>query len=80
MDAVYLTLFVSTVLAALGLVLFVFTHGQRTRDHNYRLALLPLDDPPETVAPPASAPTFTAPLAPPNPHGPTAPTAGADLR
>lgn len=80
MDAVYLTLFVSTVLAALGLVLFVFTHGQRSRDHNYRLALLPLDDPPESPAPPASPPTLTASLATPNPHGPTAPTAGADLR
>jgi len=50
LDAVYLTLFVSSVLAVLGLVLFVFTHGQRTRDHEQRLALLPLDDPPATPA------------------------------
>jgi len=69
LDAVYLTLFVSTVLAVLGLVLFVFTHGQRTRDHNDRLALLPLDDPP----PPPSAP----PTAPPDL---TDPTAGAQRR
>ncbi len=44
MDAVYLTLFVSLTLAVLGVVLFVFTHGQRSRDHADRLALLPLDD------------------------------------
>lgn len=44
MDAVYLTLFVSTVLAVLGAVLFTWTHGQKTRDHDLRLSLLPLDD------------------------------------
>lgn len=44
MDAVYLTLFVSAVLGALGVGLFLWTHRQRTREHNDRLALLPLDD------------------------------------
>lgn len=51
MDAVYLTLFVSSVLAVLGVVLFLFTHGQRSRDHEQRLALLPLDDPPASIEP-----------------------------
>lgn len=51
MDAVYLTLFVSSVLAVLGIVLFLFTHGQRSRDHEQRLALLPLDDPPGPTDP-----------------------------
>ena len=44
MDAVYLTVFVSLVLAVLGIVLFLWTHAQKTRDHNDRLALLPLED------------------------------------
>lgn len=54
MDAVYLTLFVSTVLAVLGVVLFLYTHGQGTRDHEDRLALLPLDDPPPAPVDPAA--------------------------
>ena len=44
MDAVYLTLFVSFVLAVLGIVLFVWTHREKSRDHSLRLQLLPLDD------------------------------------
>ncbi|MBL8785793.1 MAG: hypothetical protein JNJ59_12875 [Deltaproteobacteria bacterium] len=51
MDAVYLTLFVSTVLAVLGAVLFTWTHAQKTRDHDLRLSLLPLDDDESTVSP-----------------------------
>jgi hypothetical protein len=42
--AVALTLFVSAVLAALAVGLFVWTHRERTREHVDRLALLPLDD------------------------------------
>lgn len=57
MDAVYLTLFVSTVLALLGVVLFVYTHGQRTRDHEHRLALLPLVDDPPPPSDPVSVPS-----------------------
>ncbi len=44
MDAVYLTLFVSLVLASLGVVLFVWSHRHKTSEHTDRLALLPLED------------------------------------
>jgi nitrogen fixation-related uncharacterized protein len=44
LDAVYLTLFVSLVLATLGVVLFVWSHREKTGDHADRLALLPLED------------------------------------
>ncbi len=59
MDAVYLTLFVSLVLAVLGVVLFVFTHGERSRDHAERLALLPLDD--DAEAPKTLGPAMETP-------------------
>ncbi|MCC6622093.1 MAG: cbb3-type cytochrome oxidase assembly protein [Deltaproteobacteria bacterium] len=59
MDAVYLTLFVSSVLAVLGVVLFVWTHREGSRDHTHRLALMPLED--DTRTPSA------APLPPENP-------------
>jgi len=81
MDAVYLTLFVSSVLAGLGLVLFVFTHGQRTRDHNYRLALMPLDDPlevPLEVRPSEPAAPLPSAFVPSSDQND--PTAGANLR
>lgn len=44
MNALYLTVFVSFVLAALGIILFLHSASNRTQDHIERLALLPLDD------------------------------------
>ncbi|MCB9735818.1 MAG: cytochrome oxidase [Deltaproteobacteria bacterium] len=44
MNALYLTVFVSFVLAALGILLFLHSASNRTQDHIERLALLPLDD------------------------------------
>ena len=44
MHAVFLTLFVSGCLAAMGVGLFAWTHRERTREHIDRLALLPLVD------------------------------------
>ncbi len=44
MSAVWLTLLVSSVLAGLGVSLFVWTSKNKTREHIDRLALLPLDD------------------------------------
>ena len=59
MDALILTMFVSLVLAAGGVAMFVWLAGARTFDHADRLALLPIDDEtPKTGAPsPASAPS-----------------------
>ena len=50
MNAIWLTLFVSLVLAGLGVLLFFVTYRDKTRDHVDRLALLPLenDTPEET--------------------------------
>jgi len=61
LDAVYLTLFVSSVLAVLGVVLFVWTHREGSRDHTHRLALLPLEDDARPSAPPAAAHSPDAP-------------------
>lgn len=44
MNILYLTVFASLGLAALGLILFFHSAAQRDRDHIERLALLPLDD------------------------------------
>ena len=44
MNAVWLTLFVSLVLAALGVLLFFVSHRAKTRDHVDRLSLLPLEN------------------------------------
>lgn len=70
MNALYLTVFASLLLAGLGLLLFFHSSSQRDRDHVDRLALLPLDDSddfkvPVTPATPAPAANSTAPPAPP---------------
>lgn len=44
MNAIWLTLFVSLVLAGLGVLLFFVTYRDKTRDHVDRLSLLPLDN------------------------------------
>ena len=56
MNALYLTLFVSLVLAAFFVAAFV--HGVHRRDHEHhdRLSLMPLDDDAEVRAPVAAAP------------------------
>ena len=43
MNVLFLTMFVSLVLATLGVFLFVWTAKSRTFDHDDRLALLPLE-------------------------------------
>jgi hypothetical protein len=43
-DALILTMFVSLVLAAGGVGMFIWLAGARTFDHADRLALLPMDD------------------------------------
>jgi len=44
MNAIWLTLFVSLVLAGLGVLLFFVTYRDKTRDHIDRLSLLPLEN------------------------------------
>ena len=44
MSALLLTLFVSSVLAALGVLAFAWGVRQGEHDHASRLSLLPLDD------------------------------------
>ncbi|HRE89167.1 MAG TPA: cytochrome oxidase [Myxococcota bacterium] len=44
MNAIWLTLLVSSVLAGLGVGLFVWSARNKTRDHVDRLALLPLEN------------------------------------
>lgn len=44
MNALYLTLFVSFVIALLGVLLFIYSVGQRDHSHADRLSLLPLED------------------------------------
>jgi hypothetical protein len=63
MNAIWLTLLVSLVLAFLGVLLFWRSHRDRTRDHVDRLALLPLEDDPVTPVSTAAAPA-ASPLAP----------------
>lgn len=57
MDALILTMFVSLVLAAGGVAMFVWLAGARTFDHADRLALLPMDDDGETSSVPTPGPT-----------------------
>ncbi len=44
MNAIYLTIFVSFLLAGLGLLLFFYSAAHKDRDHFERLSLLPLED------------------------------------
>jgi nitrogen fixation-related uncharacterized protein len=44
MNAIWLTLLVSSVLAGLGVGLFVWSAKNKSGDHVDRLALLPLDE------------------------------------
>ncbi|HSO40859.1 MAG TPA: hypothetical protein VLT33_50380 [Labilithrix sp.] len=44
MDILILQVFVSLLLVAGSVILFLFTYRQRSFDHADRLALLPLDD------------------------------------
>lgn len=44
MNALLLTLFVSVVLGAFGVVFFVYTQSKGASDHNDRLSFSPLDD------------------------------------
>ncbi len=46
MNAIHLTLFVSFVIALLGVLLFIYSVGQRDHSHADRLSLLPLEDDP----------------------------------
>jgi nitrogen fixation-related uncharacterized protein len=55
MDALILTMFVSLVLAAGGVGMFVWLAGARTFDHADRLALLPMDD--DAAPTPSALPT-----------------------
>lgn len=58
MSAVWLTLFVSLVLAGLGVLLFFVSHRDKTRDHVDRLSLLPLEnDSPEEKPDECNSPT-----------------------
>jgi cbb3-type cytochrome oxidase subunit 3 len=43
-NAIHLTLFVSFIIALLGVLLFVHSVGQRDHSHADRLSLLPLED------------------------------------
>jgi hypothetical protein len=49
-------MFVSLMLAAGGVGMFVWLAGARTFDHADRLALLPIDDDAPVVAPPTHRP------------------------
>ena len=51
MNALFLTLFVSLILAFLGVLLFAFTYDQGSHHQADRLSLLPLDDPFDPVDP-----------------------------
>ncbi len=44
MNAIHLTLFVSFIIALLGVLLFIYSVGQRDHSHADRLSLLPLED------------------------------------
>lgn len=44
MEVLLLTVFVSLILAGLGVGLFVWSAKSRTFDHSDRLAILPLED------------------------------------
>lgn len=64
MEALILTVFVSIVLSALAVTLFVWDVRQGGHDHHDRLSLLPLDLTP-------SRPPATAPSTAPNPQANT---------
>jgi cbb3-type cytochrome oxidase maturation protein len=64
MEVLILTTFVSVLLAAGGVGLFVWSVKARTFDHSERLAILPLEDAP------TSRPTGPRPPAPLEPHSP----------
>ena len=64
MSVILLQVFVSLVLVATGVVLFVFVVRARTLEHSDRLSLAPLDDD-ARISPPASPPPAAPP--PPNP-------------
>ncbi|MCB9786419.1 MAG: cytochrome oxidase [Deltaproteobacteria bacterium] len=60
MNAIHLTLFVSGIIALLGVVLFIHSVGQRDHSHADRLSLLPLEDDsasPDSVVPESSRTT-----------------------
>ncbi len=61
MNAIWLTLFVSLVLAGLGVLLFFVSYRDKTRDHVDRLSLLPLEnddnDTPEETHDECNSPT-----------------------
>ncbi|TNF37032.1 MAG: cytochrome oxidase [Deltaproteobacteria bacterium] len=61
MNILYLTVFASLGLAALGLILFFHSAAQRDRDHIERLALLPLDDNDDYSVPPPPRPLNEGP-------------------
>ena len=69
MEVLILTTFVSVFLAAGGVGLFVWSVKARTFDHSDRLAILPLEDPPNLRQPPAPPPHLPSALAavPPEP-------------
>lgn len=69
MNILYLTVFASLGLAALGLILFFHSAAQRDRDHIERLALLPLDDDDDFQVPARAA--VPATLSDDNSHPPT---------
>jgi len=70
-NALYLTLFVSFVLAALGVVLFLHSASQKDSQHTDRLALLPLAD--DDAPAPDSDPKEQPPAAPSNRLAPSEP-------
>lgn len=70
MSVLIVLVFVSIVLVAGGLLLFVFSMHQRDFEHSERLSLLPLSDLPHPARPaPATAPTFAPPA-----EGPSTPS------
>lgn len=64
MEALILTVFVSVVLSALAVTLFVWDVRQGGHDHHDRLSLLPLDRAPSR----RNTTAMTATPTPPTPH------------
>lgn len=65
MNVILLQVFVSLVLVATGVVLFVFVVKARTLEHSDRLSLAPLEDDARPAPPRDGPPPVTPP--PPNP-------------
>lgn len=65
MNVILLQVFVSLVLVATGVVLFVFVVRARTLEHSDRLSLAPLEDDARQAPPRDGPPSLTPP--PPNP-------------